>query len=200
MFVNGWWMDGWKKKTSVEDPLCETLHRSLSSMLSENELWRFTSHAGNRHSWRPGEELGQRVDKVQCKACSITLLLRDGPGSHCQFLWKIPQVGDGQGSLKMAASSLITPSTNTRAHTHTQEYPGISSCLQSLTLPKSNPHSHIHIFNPITCNQAFQIPVKKPTETNSKRGLLLLQRSPPAPLGSRLQLQALCLSAVLFLP
>lgn len=32
------WMDGWKKKTSVEDPLCETLHRSLLGMLSENEL------------------------------------------------------------------------------------------------------------------------------------------------------------------
>ena len=41
-------MDEWMSKTFVRDLLCETPHRSLSGILSENKLRRFMSHPGNK--------------------------------------------------------------------------------------------------------------------------------------------------------
>lgn len=81
----------------------------------------------------------------------------------------------------------------------TQKYPGITSCLQSVALLKSNPYSHVCIFNPGPSTQAFQIPVKKwkHRKTNRKKCLLLLQCSLQRHFCSGLWV--LCLSAGIFL-
>lgn len=82
----------------------------------------------------------------------------------------------------------------------TLEYPGITSCLQSVALPKSNPHSHVCIFNPGPSTQAFQIPVKKWKQVKNKQKkkcLLLLQCSLQRHFCSGLWV--LCLSAGIFL-
>ena len=203
MFVNEW-MDGWMdrrikhlwKTHSVKlhighcQVCCQRMNYEGSCHMQEIGI-----HGGQGKNW------AKEWTKYRAKAVASLCCWEVVQAATANSYEKSPQAGDGQGSLTMAASLLISPSTHphTHTHTHTQEYPGISFCLQSVALPKSNPHSHICIFNPTPYNQAFQIPVKKPIETNSKRGLLLLQCSPPAPLGSRLQLQALRLSDVLLL-
>lgn len=162
-----------------------------------------TRICANWHPWWPEWELVKRVDKLQCKVCSTTLLSRNGLGHSLLGLPKIPAAGrwSGLSEKELPLPFLNTPNPNTeRERERTYVHTGISWRHQlSVALPKSDPHSQVCIFNLGPFTQAFQIPVKKwkQGETNRKRSLLLLQCSLPGPFCSGLWV--LCLSAGLFL-